>query len=176
MSASTKLLASTKYTRWQNTRVDKMLVLTKYQRGQNVGVDKILVATKCWRRKNGADTEESPYCLARQNPQLLASAGLLALLKISYLSLMVLLSLHAVVKWGIASSRPAFMGGLSPVLYRLIVLVRHAENVQNFGAWQNIGARLKFTDFCQSTAVYISISQMLTITVQCQFFYSRPPN
>jgi hypothetical protein len=75
-----------------------MLVLTKYQRGQNVGVDKILVATKCWRRKNGADTEESPYCLARQNPQLLASAGLLALLKISYLSLMVLLSLHAVVK------------------------------------------------------------------------------
>jgi hypothetical protein len=36
--------------------------------------------------------------LARQNLQLLASAGLLALLKISYVSLMVLLSLHAVVK------------------------------------------------------------------------------
>jgi hypothetical protein len=41
---------------------------------------------------------------------------------------MVLLSLHAVVKCGVASSRPAFMGGLSPVLYRLIVLARHAEN------------------------------------------------
>jgi hypothetical protein len=64
----------------------------------------MLASTKSWWRqnvgaeKNGADTEESPYCLARQNPQLLASAGLLALLKISYLSLMVLLSLHAVVK------------------------------------------------------------------------------
>jgi hypothetical protein len=39
------------------------------------------------------------------------------------------------------------MGGLSPVLYRLIVPVSHAENVQNFDAWQNIVARLKFTDF-----------------------------
>jgi hypothetical protein len=48
------------------------------------------------------------------------------------------------------------MGGLSPVLYRLVVLARHAENVQNFGAYQNIGARLKFTDFSQSTAFFIS--------------------
>ncbi len=98
-----------------------MLVLTKYQRRQNVGVDKTYASTKCWRRqhisvdkmlastkswwqqnvgaeKNGADTEESLYCLARKNPQLLASAGLLALLQISYLSLMVLLSFHAVIK------------------------------------------------------------------------------
>jgi hypothetical protein len=56
------------------------------------------------------------------------------LLKISYDSLMVLLSLHAVVKYGVASSRPAFMGGLSPVLYRLIVPARHAENITNFSA------------------------------------------
>jgi hypothetical protein len=39
------------------------------------------------------------------------------------------------------------MGGLSPALYRLVVPARHAENVQNLGAYQNIGARLKFTDF-----------------------------
>jgi hypothetical protein len=67
-----------------------------------------------------------------------------------------LLSVHAVVKWGINSLCPAFMVGLSPVLYRLVLLARHAENVQNFGAYQNIGSRLKFTDFCQTTAVSIS--------------------
>jgi hypothetical protein len=47
---------------------------------------------------------------------------------------MVLLSLRAVVKCGIASSCPAFMGGLSPVLYRLIVPARHAEKVKIVGA------------------------------------------
>ncbi len=38
----------------------------------------------------------------------------------------VLLPVHVDVKWGKASLRPAFMGGLSPVLYRLIVLARRA--------------------------------------------------
>jgi hypothetical protein len=47
---------------------------------------------------------------------------------------MVLLSFHAVAKCGVASGRPAFMGGLSPVLYRLIVPARHAKNITNFGA------------------------------------------
>jgi len=69
-------------------------------------------------------------------------------LMVSYFSLMVmLLSVHAVFKWGIASLCPAFVGSLSPVLYQLVVPARHAENVQNLGAFQNIGARLKFTDF-----------------------------
>jgi hypothetical protein len=43
-------------------------------------------------------------------------------LKISYISLMVLLSLHAVVKFGVDSSRPAFMEGLSAILYRPAML------------------------------------------------------
>ncbi len=64
-----KMLASTKYSRWQNSRVekilgltkcwrrlntcvDKMLASTKYSRRQNVGVGKILASTKCWRRQN----------------------------------------------------------------------------------------------------------------------------
>jgi hypothetical protein len=47
---------------------------------------------------------------------------------------MVLKTLHAVAKCGVASGCPAFMGGLSPVLYQLIVLARHAENVTNIGA------------------------------------------
>jgi hypothetical protein len=55
-------------------------------------------------------------------------------LKLSYVSLMVLLSFHAVAKCGVASGHPAFMSGLSPVLYRLIVPARHAKNVTNFGA------------------------------------------
>ncbi len=46
---------------------------------------------------------------------------------------MVLIPLHAVAKCGVASVRPAFMGGLSPTLYRLIVPARHAENITNFG-------------------------------------------
>ena len=54
-------------------------------------------------------------------------------LKISYVSLMVLLSLHAVAKCGVASGSPAFMGGLSPALYRLVVLAPLAENVTNIG-------------------------------------------
>jgi hypothetical protein len=54
-------------------------------------------------------------------------------LKISYVSLMMEIPLHAVAKCGVAFSRPAFMGGLSPTLYRLIVPAHHAENVTNFG-------------------------------------------
>jgi hypothetical protein len=58
-----------------------------------------------------------------------------ALLMVSFFSLMVmLLSVHAVVKWVIAFLCTAFMGGLSPVLYRLVVPARHGENVQNLGA------------------------------------------
>jgi hypothetical protein len=55
-------------------------------------------------------------------------------LKISFVSQIVLIPLHAVTKCGVASGRPAFMGGLSPVLYWLIVPARYAENIINFGA------------------------------------------
>jgi hypothetical protein len=85
------------------------------------------VSTKCWRRN-------------RKIPLLFGSAESTAAdfsqtsLKISYVSRMVLIPLHAVAKCGVASGRPAFMGGLSPVPYRLIVQARHAENITNFGA------------------------------------------
>jgi hypothetical protein len=55
-------------------------------------------------------------------------------LKISYVSQMVLIPLHAVARCGVATDRPAFMAGLSLALYGLIVQARHAENVTNFGA------------------------------------------
>jgi hypothetical protein len=58
---------------------------------------------------------------------------------VSYFSLMVmLLSVHAVFKWGIASLCPAFVGSLSPVLYQLVVPARHAKiyaEVQIIGGW-----------------------------------------
>jgi hypothetical protein len=90
----------------------------------------ILASTKSWRRQNvGTDAEESSY-----SAESTAADYSQTSLKISYVSLMVLLSLHAVAKCGIVSGRPAFMGGLSPILYRLIVPARHAENVTDFGA------------------------------------------
>jgi hypothetical protein len=121
-----KILASTKYSHGQKVGVDKILASTKCWRQKNTHVDKILVLTKCWRRN-------------RMIPLLFGLAEFTAadfsqtLLKISYVSKMVLIPLHAVTKCGVASGRPAFMGGLSPALYWLIVPARHAENVTNFG-------------------------------------------
>ncbi len=125
--APTKLLAPTKYWCRQNTGVDKILVSTKSWHRQKLGVDKKQAQTKCWRRRRRISLlfgpAESTAADFSQTP-----------LKISYVSLMVLLSVHAVVKCVVASSCPAFMGGLSPVLYWLIVLAHYAENVTNFGA------------------------------------------
>ncbi len=113
------------------TGVDKILASTKYSRGQNVGVDKILSSTKCWRRQN-THVDKIPllFGLAESTAADFSQTSL----KISYVSKMVLIPLHAVAKCGVASGRPAFMGRLSLVLYRLIVPARYAENVTNFGA------------------------------------------
>jgi hypothetical protein len=123
------------YCRQQNISVDKKPALTKsrcwqnvgvtkYWRWQNIGVNKKLAKIKCWRRR-------------RRIPLLFGSTAAdfsQILLKISYISLMMLIPVHAVAKYGVASGRPAFMGGLSSVLYRLIVPARNAENIINFGA------------------------------------------
>jgi hypothetical protein len=100
--------------------IDKILAPTKSWRLQNLAVVKKLAQTKCWYRR-------------RRIPLLFGLAESTAAdfsqtsLKISFVSLMVLLSFHAVIKCGVASSCPAFMGRLSPILYRLIVPARHAE-------------------------------------------------
>jgi hypothetical protein len=100
-----------------------------------------ILSTKSWRRRRRIPLlfglAESTAADFSQTP-----------LKISHVSLMVLLALHAVVKCVNASCRPAFMGGLSPILYRLIVPARYAENITNFGATKYcIGVQLKFIDF-----------------------------
>jgi hypothetical protein len=99
---------------------------TKSRRQQNLGVDKKLAQTKSWRRR-----KRIPFLFG--SAESTAADFSQAPLKISYVSMMVLLSLHAVVKRDIASSCPAFMGGLSPVLHQLFVPARHTENVKNFG-------------------------------------------
>jgi hypothetical protein len=52
-------------------------------------------------------------------------------LMFSCVSQMVLIPPHAIAKCALASVRPAFMGGLSPALYQLVVLACYAENVTN---------------------------------------------
>jgi hypothetical protein len=77
-------------------------------------------------------------------------------LMISYAFQKVLIPPHAVAKCGVASGRPAFMGGLSPVLYRLVVPTLHAENVTNIG-FDKISAPAKISMiFANSQAVNIS--------------------
>jgi hypothetical protein len=54
-------------------------------------------------------------------------------LMFSFVSQTVLIPPHAVAKSGVATGCPAFMGGLSPALYWLVLPYRHAENVTNIG-------------------------------------------
>jgi hypothetical protein len=75
--------------------------------------------------------EASPYCFG---PAESAAADFSqTLLMFSYFSQKVLIPPRAVAKCAVAAGCPAFMGGLSPALYQLIVLARHAENVTNIG-------------------------------------------
>jgi hypothetical protein len=75
--------------------------------------------------------EASPYCfgLAESAAADFSQTSLM----FSYFSLKMLISPCAVTKCADAPGHPAFMGGLSPALYQLIVLARHAENVTNIG-------------------------------------------
>ncbi len=99
---------------------------------QNIGVDKILASTETRRQQNvGAFVEASPYCFG---PAESAAADFSQSLRMfSYLSLKILISPCAVTKCAVAPGHPAFMGRLSPALYRLIVPASPAENVTNIG-------------------------------------------
>ncbi len=57
---------------------------------------------------------------------------------------------HAVPKWGDGSGCPAFMGVLSPVLYRLFVPARHAKIHE---ATKIQAATWNFTNSCQITKI-----------------------
>jgi hypothetical protein len=122
-----KMLASKKFWCRQNTHVDKMLAWTKYSRQRNAHVNKILTLKKCWRRR------WSISLLFGLAPESTAADFSQTSLMFSFISQTVLIPPHAVTKCGIATAPPAFMGGLSPTLYRLVVPAHHAKYVTNIG-------------------------------------------
>jgi hypothetical protein len=107
------------------------LAPTKYLRQQNIGIDKIFALTKSRRQNVGVCAEASPYCFG---PAKSAAADYSRTsLMFSYFSLKMLYSPCSVTKCAVATGHPAFMGGLSPALYRLFVPAHYAENVTNIG-------------------------------------------
>ena len=152
------------------------------QRRQNLGVDKILALTKSWRRQNVAQMQKNPltvwlgrvhscWLLPDLAEDILRFPDGVALFPCSR---QVWRCLWPPCFYWRTFSRtvPAYSTGLP-------CWKRH-----KFWHRQNIG--LKFTDFRQTTAVCISAhrcpikkwwkQKVITITVQCQFLYSQPPN
>jgi hypothetical protein len=136
-------LAATKYWCQKNFGIGKITASTKYPRQQNVGIDNISASTKSRHQQNvGACEKASLYCFA---PAESAAADFSqTYLMFSYFSQKVLIPPHVVAKRAVAGGHPAFMGGLSPALYRLIVAARHAENVTNIGV-EKISAPAKIS-------------------------------
>ena len=77
---------------------------------------KIYAPKLCIHQKIGAETLRLLTIWARQNLQLLTSSksGWRALVQV------MLPLVHVVLKWSEDSGRPAYMGGVSPVLYQLL--------------------------------------------------------
>jgi hypothetical protein len=144
-----KMLALIKSSHRQNPRVDKS------SRRQNVGIDEILALTKYSRRQNSQSTK----CWRRRRiiSFLFGSAESTAAdfsqtsLMISYVSQKVLIPPHAVAKCGIASGRPAFMGGLSLALLYRPAMQKMSQILASTKYWRP----QDFTDFPQTIAVYI---------------------
>jgi hypothetical protein len=69
-----------------------------------------------------------------------------------------LCSLRAVTKCDVAAGRPAYMGGLSPALRRLICTSPPCRKRHKYWRPQNISTRFQqdFTDFGQTITVNIS--------------------
>ena len=87
---------------------------------------KIYAPKLCVHQKIGAQTLRLLTIWARQNLQLLTSSksGWRALVQV------MLPLVHIVLKWSEHSGRPAYMGGISPVLYRLLYRHDYLRSVQ----------------------------------------------
>jgi hypothetical protein len=80
---------------------------------------------RSWKSRRNWKSRRPAYCLgSAESP--IADFSLVPLMSTFCSSLMWWIS-HVVSKWGGSSGCPAFMGGLSPVLYRLFVPARHAK-------------------------------------------------
>jgi hypothetical protein len=118
-------------------------VPTKVRRRQKLGTVKNLRRHKHWHRQNiyaltkyicikqnvGACAEASPYCFGLAKS---AVAGF-SQTSLMFSFLKMVSSPHAVTKCVVAADRPAFVGGLSPKLYRLICTGPPSRNITNIG-------------------------------------------
>ncbi len=130
--------------------------------------------------KVGRDAEELPYCYARQTLQQLTSLrprdGLVLLLAD------LLIRVHVVSKWGGISLCPAFMGRLSPVLYRLVYTGLPCSKWWKLCRLPNLWRPPKISLILVKLSLHKASYQktektlMLNITVQYQSSYSQPPN
>jgi hypothetical protein len=171
------MLALAKYSRRQNVGIDKMFASTKYWCRQNIGVKKIFVSTKYPCQQNvGTCAEASPYCFG---PAESAAADFSQTSLMFYFSQKVLIPPRAVAKCAVAAGRPAFMGGLSPALYRLIVPAPQMKKTSQILALTKYRRPPRFHCFSPNYSSLYLCSQAsyqklvkITITVQYQFTYS----
>jgi hypothetical protein len=137
-----KLLVSTKFSQQQNSLDNKILVPTKFSRRQKSRVDKNLALTMF-------GTAESTAADFSQTS-----------LKISFISQIVLITCSRQVWhclwppcfYGRTISRTVLAYCTGPLCWK-----RH-----KFWRRENIGVRLKFTDFCQTIAVYVYICSQVS--------------
>ncbi len=104
---------------------------------------------KYWRSRK---SWRPAYCLgSAESPT--ADFSLVSLMSTFCSSLMWWIS-HVVSKWEEGSGCPAFMGGPSPVLYRLFVPARHCQEMaQIHTATKSLASAWNSTDFCQITPI-----------------------
>ncbi len=128
-----------KYRCRQNIGADKIYASTKYMRQQNICVNKMWAGTKSWHWQNLASTKRwrrrRRISLLLDSEESVAADFSQAPIKISYFSLMVMLSVNSVVKWGIVSSCPAFMGRLSPYYSDLLywpAMLKMSKTLANY--------------------------------------------
>ncbi len=166
------MLASTKYSRRQNSRVDKILASTKYSCRHNSRADKIL-----------AHAREHLLTIW---PGRVHSSWLLPDLAD------VLLCLPEGVDPSTCSRQvcrchwpPCFYGRTLSCTVPAYCTGPPCRKRHKYWSRKNIGARQDFTDFRQTIAVYISAhrrsiknwwkQKVITIIVQYQFTHSHPP-
>jgi hypothetical protein len=144
-----KILASTEmFVSTENIDVDKLLALTKFSRRQKSRIDKNLASTKCWRMRRSISLL---FGLAESTAADFSQTSLM----ISYISQKVLIPPHAVAKCAFASGRPAFMRTLSRTVPACCTCPP-CRKCHKYWRRQNIGARQDFTDFRKTIAVNIS--------------------
>jgi hypothetical protein len=144
---------STKYSRRQNTSVNKILASTKYLPQQNPRVDKILASTKCWRRRRSIS-------LLFGSAESTAADFSQTSLMFSYFSLKMLISPHAVTKCAVGAQRPGLYGCTAPRTVPPGCTGPPCKIRHKYSRRQNIRGHRYFTTFRQTTVARISAPRL----------------